>query len=327
MGAEAIREGAQRRARDHADDARQRDPGRHAVHLPWVRRVERELADAPLALPRVWPLLIEPSYQPEFLMPAPQSRLPDLDEELRQLAATTPRQVRTTLARTLPEGGPPAARALAAHPRRELRLIAAEIETAFARLVAPHWERIRAVLDADIVHRARTLADAGAAAMFEGLHAGIGWHGDHLLFANVAGIPGLPDVATVAPGGLVVEPSAFIWPDVYVKRQTVTRTTVRYPARGVGALWDPVPAAGSDAIAQLLGERRAQLLVLLRAPHTTAELARQLRVTPSAISQHLSALREAGLVSSERLGRQRLHVTSELGYALSRNVTTASTRR
>jgi DNA-binding transcriptional ArsR family regulator len=91
---------------------------------------------------------------------------------------------------------------------------------------------------------------------------------------------------------------------------------VRYPARGIGALWDPVPAPTSSAVADLLGERRAQLLVLLRAPHTTGELARRFAVTPSAISQHLSALRAAGLVSSERLGRQRLHMTSRLGQEL-----------
>src|SRR6266540_1031557 len=144
-----------------------RDPGRRALHLPWVRWAERELAATPLELPRVWPLLIEPYRQPEFLMPAPRSRLPDLEQELRQLLATTPSQVRA-------------------------------------------------------------------------------------------------------------------------------------------------------AVARLLGERRAQLLVLLRAPHTTAELARRLQVTPSAVSQHLSALRHAGLISSEHLGRQHLHMTSQLGQQLLR---------
>src|SRR6266545_4039118 len=208
-----------------------RDPGRRALHLPWVRWAERELAATPLELPRVWPLLIEPYRQPEFLMPAPRSRLPDLEQELRQLLATTPSQVRAALARTFRRSPPPAAQALAAHPRRELRLIATEIENAFTRLVEPHWERIRTLLDADIVYRARTLADAGAARMFEQLHTGVSWHSDHLLFTDAAGIQGDPEVAAVGPGGLVLEPSVFIWPDLYIKRWTVTRTTVRYPVR------------------------------------------------------------------------------------------------
>jgi hypothetical protein len=293
-----------------------RDPRRHALHHPWVRWAKRELTATPLELPRVWPLLIQPYRQPEFLMPAPRSRMPDLELELRQLVATTPKQVRATLARTFPHSPPPAAQALATNPRRELRLIGTEIETAFNRLIDPHWERMHTLLDADIAYRAHTLANAGAARMFEQLHTGVRWHGDHLLFTDAAGVQGDPEVAAVGPGGLVLQPSIFIWPDLYIKRWTVTRTTVRYPVRGAGVLWDPVPTAPSNAITRLLGERRAQLLLLLRAPHTTTELARRLHVTPAAISQHLAALRGVGLIGSQRLGRQRLHMTSQLGQQL-----------
>jgi hypothetical protein len=72
--------------------------------------------------------------------------------------------------------------------------------------------------------------------MFEQLHNGISWHAGDLLFTDAAGIVGDPEEASVGPGGLVLEPSVFIWPGLYVKRWTVTRTTVRYPARGVGVL-------------------------------------------------------------------------------------------
>ncbi|HEV8526076.1 MAG TPA: helix-turn-helix domain-containing protein [Actinomycetes bacterium] len=41
-------------------------------------------------------------------------------------------------------------------------------------------------------------------------------------------------------------------------------------------------------------------------PHTTTELSRRLHVTPSAISQDLSALSDAGLIHSEHTGRRRL---------------------
>jgi hypothetical protein len=221
-----------------------REPGRHALHLPWVRWAENELARSRLDLPRVWPLLIEPYRQPEFLMPAPHSRLPDLGEELEALVATRPSDVRTSLARTFPADPPEAARALAAHPRRELRRLAEEIELSFSRLLEPHWQRIRSLLDADIVHRARTLTDGGAAAMLEQLHTGIRWRGDSIVLADAAGVEGDPATVEVHPGGLVLEPSVFIWPDLYVKRRTATRTTIRYPARGVGALWDPGPHRG-----------------------------------------------------------------------------------
>jgi hypothetical protein len=113
-------------------------------------------------------------------------------------------------------------------------------------------------------------------------------------------------------GGLVLEPSVFTWLDLYVKRWTASRTTISYPVRGVGVLWKRVPIA----LAQLLGERRAQLLVLWRAPHTTAELARRFQITASAGSQHLAPPRAAGLISRARVWRERLHMTSALGLRL-----------
>jgi DNA-binding transcriptional ArsR family regulator len=65
-----------------------------------------------------------------------------------------------------------------------------------------------------------------------------------------------------------------------------------------------------------LGRRRAEILQLLQAPHGTGQLARQLRITDAAASQHLSILRQAGLITTTELGRNRLHATSELGRQL-----------
>lgn len=54
----------------------------------------------------------------------------------------------------------------------------------------------------------------------------------------------------------------------------------------------------------------------LRSPATTTEPARALGVTPSAVSQHLTVLRENGLVERERSGRQVLYLISALGTSL-----------
>lgn len=45
-------------------------------------------------------------------------------------------------------------------------------------------------------------------------------------------------------------------------------------------------------------------------------LARQLGVTPSAVSQHLMFLHRGGLLNRQRSGRTVLYQTSELGLAL-----------
>jgi DNA-binding transcriptional ArsR family regulator len=294
-----------------------RDPGRHAFHLPWVRSVRAELERQPLGLPRLWPLLVEPAWQPEVLLPAPRTRLPSLAEELERLRAIPPAQLRESLSRVFGNRPPEAARALAARPRRELRLLAEEFTAAFDRILAADWPRLRTLLEADIVHRARALAESGAARMFADLHPRLTWHGDHLvLLDKPPASGGRVRTATLGPGGLVLSPSVFIWPELYIKSRTITRTTVRYPVRGIALLWDDGPRPPSDALTRLLGRRRAELIELLQAPQGTRELARRTGVTDAAISQHLTVLRQAGLVTTTQLGRNRLHATSKLGRDL-----------
>jgi DNA-binding MarR family transcriptional regulator len=55
---------------------------------------------------------------------------------------------------------------------------------------------------------------------------------------------------------------------------------------------------------------------MLRSPATTTALARQLGVTPSAVSQHLAALHRRGLIERQRSGRSVLYATTDLGLAL-----------
>jgi len=53
--------------------------------------------------------------------------------------------------------------------------------------------------------------------------------------------------------------------------------------------------------------RRAMLKRLRGAEMTVAELARPLRISMPAVSQHLRVLREVKLVRSRRVGRQRVY--------------------
>jgi DNA-binding transcriptional ArsR family regulator len=293
-----------------------RDPGGHAFHLPWVRWAQAQLDAEPLALPRLWPLLVEPGPQPEVLLPAPRTRLPSLADELERLQDVTRPQLRGSLTRVFGADPPDAARALLARPRTELRRLAAEITAAFERLLAPHWSRMQALLEADIVHRARALAEVGAARMFAELHSRLAWRADHLVLLDPTPSDGPVRTVTLGPGGLVLSPSVFIWPELYIKSRTTTRTTVRYPVRGIGLLWDEGTKTSSAGLTQLLGRRRAEILQLVRVPKGTGQLARQLGISDAAASQHLSILRRAGLISTAELGRNRLHTASDLGRRL-----------
>jgi DNA-binding transcriptional ArsR family regulator len=299
-------------------------PDPPAVNRPWVRWAREELDRRPLRLARLWPLVMtgRPTW-PEFLVPAPAGKSPGLDEELACLCATPDEAVRASLGRVFGAGRwPDTARDLAERPRQSLAEIAAEIAECHDRLIAPHWERLRSVLDADIAYHAGLLAGGGARSLFGDLHPGLRWSAGKLLMTDAE--QGVGQV-TLGPDGLVLTPSVFIWPEWSVKKMTSTQTTLLYPARGAATVWEeadlrrPATGAGTgdrEAVEALLGAPRARLLGTLRSPATTSALARRLGVTPSAVSQHLAVLHRGGLVDRQRSGRTVLYQTSALGLAL-----------
>lgn len=116
--------------------------------------------------------------------------------------------------------------------------------------------------------------------------------------------------------GLLFVPSAFTWPRPAISVAPPWQPFLVYPARGVGALWEPDRAAAPAALAALIGARRADVLAALHTPRSTTELARALSLSPGSVSQHLSVLRDAGLVHGHRVGRSVLYVRSQTGQRL-----------
>ena len=298
------------------------------VNAPWVRWARSELGWRPLRLPRLWPLIVNglPTH-PEFLVPAPESRMPDLGAELARLRATPAEAVRASLHRVWEEQPwPESARELAARPRESLAEIAAEIGECYDRLIAPHWERIRPVLEADIAYRAGLLADGGARSLFADLHPDLCWSGRTLTLTGHQPGPS-PVPVMLGPDGVVLMPSVFNWPEVSLSLATSTQTVMLYPARGTATVWEGTgwddgvqegawTGGREEAAEALLGAPRVRLLSALRSPATTTALARRLGVTPSAVSQHLAVLHRGGLVDKRRSGRAVLYQTTALGLAL-----------
>lgn len=294
------------------------NPDPPTVNLPWLRWARARLDQRPLRVGRLWPLVVTGlPYYPEFLMPAPAGQWPAFADELARLAATPAAAVRASLRRVFADGPwPPSAAEL--YERLDFEPIAAELADCHDRLIAPHWERIRAVLDADITYRTGLLASGGARQLFRDMHPDLTWAAGTLTLADAdTGRTQFP--VWKGPDGLVLMPSVFGWPEVSLSRATSTQTTLRYPARGAATVWHAIAGqlAGAGTPAEhLLGATRAQLLSALRSPATTTMLARQLGVTPSAISQHLRFLHRGGLLDRQRSGRTVLYQASELGLAL-----------
>ncbi|MCA2216191.1 ArsR/SmtB family transcription factor [Jidongwangia harbinensis] len=282
-----------------------RDPGSHAVHLPWARRTG-PLLD-PVGL--LWDLIPrEPAYLPDFLTPPPAGLTADLDAELAVLRATPPAVVRADLDRYGVRT--PRVRHLHADPAAGLDRLAGEIAAFWRVALAPDWPRIVALLDADVFTRARRLAADGAAGLLNDLHERVSWT-DGTLSVDKRHCTA-PDVGDGS--GLVLVPSAFVWPAVLgIFAGDVPQ--LAYPARGVATLWEP-PTGDPGALAAVLGRGRARLLLAADGPVSTTELARRTGMTAGGVSQHLAVLRAAGLVAAHRAGRTVLTVRTPLAEAL-----------
>lgn len=293
-----------------------RRPGRHGYHRAWLRRAVPTVAG--LDLSPLW-LFIPPTggYTPDFLGAPPEEPYPCFDDELARMRATDLDRARTEMARSLactpgltesPQG-----RAALDDPAGTVRRLADLTEQAWQALLAPDWPRHRAVLEADIAHRSRQAADGGLDALLADLHPGIDWTDGSLTLPLL----GDPAEAQRADGrGVLLMPSVFVWPDVVSGFARPWQPTVIYPARGMGELHTtPVPRP-SEALARLLGRRRAALLAGLGAPASTTDLARRHGLAPSTVSAHLSVLREAGLLGSRRQGYHVLYGRTPLGDAL-----------
>jgi biotin operon repressor len=281
------------------------DPSSRALHIPWVHLVRPRLRGLDLDLLRE--CVPATGYIADFLTPPPETPLPDFASELATVRAT-PLDVVTSELDTFERVS--GRSALSDEPETALRLLTEQLETFWTAAVEPYWERVRDLLEGDVLRRTRSLAAQGAEAVFADLHHAVTWHKDTLAIER-----SWDHRSDLQGRGLLLVPSAFVWPNVSVMAPPY-QPMLSYPPLGVATLWEATPAAPPDALAALIGRSRATLLAALGTPTSTSELARRLNVTPGAVSQHLGVLRANGLVIGHRLGRRVLYVRTKAGDAL-----------
>ena len=285
-------------------------PEAKALHLPWVVATREHVADLDIGVLRA--LQRARAYTPDFINPPPRSPLGDLEAELAEMLVTPADQVRAEVRRVYaPAPLPPLLQPFEDDPPAAVAALAELVRAYWERALAPHWQRIRALLEGDVLYRARRLADHGAQRLFDDIHPELRF-ADDTLFIDMP-FDGHLDLKG---RGLLFVPSAFTWPRPAASLEGPWQPFVVYPARGVASLWDPGRAAPPAALAALLGARRASVLAALHAPRSTTELARALELSPGSVSQHLSVLRDAGLVNAHRVRRVVLYVRSPTGDAL-----------
>lgn len=288
-----------------------REPGRYPLQLPWLHLTQdaRAALDGEMLLA----LTNDNLWTPDFLTPRPWSPLTRFDDELAALAATPVDVVRDDIAEVHPD---PATRPRALTGRRDrvLRRITTALSAYWTACFEPWWPRMRAVLEADIVFRGRTIAREGLAAMFADLSPRIRLVDDvvHVQLSSKIGFR-----RSTAGEGLTLAPSLFTR-NATAPISADEPPLILYGARGAGTLWERDRPAAPHALAGLIGGPRARLLAALDSPASSTELAIRLGVTTSAVNQHLRAMRDAGLLSAARHGRSVLYLRSGLGDELVR---------
>jgi hypothetical protein len=279
------------------------------LHRRWTEPVRTLIAAEKLDLAPLSGLIPVPTTGiPGFLVPPPTTPQPSLEVELAALRSTSPELLRTTT-----PGAEAAVATLREDPDRGLGRLADVIAAYWEVALAPHWPRLMSLFEGDILRRATHLAEGGARRLFDDLDPQVAWdsgsiHMDHRCARGVRRLDGR---------GLLLVPSAFVWPRIFSNvAGDEWQPTLRYPPWGVGALWEQRPQPCSDALAGVLGRSRALLLAELGGPASTTDLARRTGLTPGGVSQHLTALRAAGLVSAQRAGRVVLYARTGVAEAL-----------
>ncbi|HEY8776092.1 MAG TPA: DUF5937 family protein [Gaiellaceae bacterium] len=288
------------------------DERARTYHQPWHRLVRER--SARLDLTPLLAVLPTRGFVPDFLTPPPRTARPRLRDQLAEIRATPPTQVARELERcretVTNERYLRLLGSFLADPAGARDLLATRLHETWSALIAPDWLRIRILLDRDIEERSRTLARHGLRRVLDELHPRIRWTKSGLLCADRSG-----RAVEVDERGLVLMPSAYLWPYVAAVVDGPWLPTIAYPARGIAELWQ-APIAPPDALARVLGRTRALILASLDQPLSTSALAALIELSPAGISRHLLALRDAGLVSTTRHGHEVRYGRTDLGADL-----------
>lgn len=277
-----------------------REPGRFPLQLGWVRAVQPRVTELDWDVLR-W-LVNDTMGSPDFLTPRPSSPLTQLTDELDLIASVD----RDTFKKQL----------IAVNGELPDALTIDKVVNALSdywqAMMAPYWNRMRTLLSADISYRGHVLTQHGTGVMLNGLGPAISYTDGLLKVDRVAALSRQEDING---RGLVLQPTLF-GPHAVIPFEPGADPLLGYPPRGQANLWSVVEPPSHQDLAQLIGTPRARILDLLTHPRTTTDLAGELQVTPSAVSQHLQLLRRTGLVEPQRTGKQVLYRPTELAALL-----------
>jgi DNA-binding transcriptional ArsR family regulator len=166
---------------------------------------------------------------------------------------------------------------------------------------------MRQALRAEMLDRAVQVNREGLRAVIPRLHPSATSVGDTITVESAVA------VEADCSDGLILVPSLFITDRVQCTTSAHWSPAICYPATG-RYLWE-APAT-PRSLDRLLGATRSKILAVLTTPLQTTVVADLVGVTAPTASEHLTVLRDAGLIDSSRAGRTVTHELTGAGRAL-----------
>jgi DNA-binding transcriptional ArsR family regulator len=244
---------------------------------------------------------------PDFV--TPYQGLDSVEAGLDAIRATPRHRVRADVARAYADlPATPWRRRLAAGDRDAVELLASALGGWFDTALRPQWSSLVLAYRRRVERTAREWAQSGVDGVLGGLGPAVRWRPPVLEVDTwwSADLDGTGD-------GLLLAPSPFAGPRPRLLVEPGRPALLVFPMAPPAAA-DPA----GDALARLLGRTRAAVLRRLAEPgrHTTTALARATGISLPSASEHATALRAAGLLTSDREGGAVVHRLSPAGVEL-----------
>lgn len=285
-------------------------------HWEWrdaLTRTTREDLDSRRWLGAAAALVPPDGNYPDFLTPAVVDS--DLEAHFETIRALPKDLVREDLRRTFHATKPPRWARTLYHDGRTNGVV--DVLRRYHELaLSRDWRSVHQHVEADRARYAKLLLAGGVEALLNGLHPSIRFQHPVL----EADYP-VDRTINLAGRGLVVVPAHFCWekPITFMDTANALQPMLVCPATVDTPTAPTEPDTTAERVnrlAAMLGPTRARLLAELTIADTTTGLATRLAVTPAAVSQHTAILRQAGLLTTARVGRAVRHALTPLGRAL-----------
>ena len=248
---------------------------------------------------------------PDFVCPPPTTPMPHLSDELETVRRAPENVIRSEIRIAYGDNVPPSLKRAMNNPIALANNVADLIQKFWDKAISPYWALLRARLEGEMLFRAHTLAVGGFEDVLSGLHRDVSLSEGRLTVRTISCWDG-----TTRERGLVLVPSIFAWPDVFLTIRPPWRTAIFYPSRGIADLWDCTSYSCSEKLQQLVGPSCAKVIANLQVPRTTLEMSAALGLSPAATSEQITKLWSVGILERTRVGRRVFYHLNAKGITL-----------